>query len=147
MMEVLRSRYCPPLGLRKPPRASNGRPILASRFRSGVFVASPAEQAHDDRARPSVAGCYCVPSGRAHGLLIRNSAGRPLARQSSHRWLVLGTLAILALQRHVKTLDQAVVAKWLGEEAARTCLQDTRTTPLLGKSGDEDDGHAVTGRV
>jgi hypothetical protein len=85
----------------------------------------------------------------------RNGGLRDLQiRRTNHafgirlEWLlVLGTLAILALQRHVKTLEQAVVVKWLGEEAACTCLQDTRTNPLLGKSGDEDDGHAVTARV
>jgi hypothetical protein len=52
---------------------------------------------------------------------------RPSARNSRR----------LALQRRVKTLDQAVVAKWLREKAARTCLEDTRTNPLLGKCGDE----------
>jgi Glycosyl transferases group 1 len=71
----------------------------------------------------------------------------PRFRPSGWGLLVLGTFAVLALQRHVKTLEQAVGAKWLGEEAARTCLQDTRTNPLLGKSGNEDDGHAVTGRI
>jgi hypothetical protein len=40
-----------------------------------------------------------------------------------------------------------VAGQAIAQDITRTCLQDTRTNPLVGISRDEDDGYAVTGRV